>query len=503
LSNRPTEDAETLALFVQSASDRAIFLLDPEGRITSWNRGAELVTGWKANEICGQPGSILYPDPEREAGIPEADLALVAETGRMHGEYWRMRKDGSEFVAHVNFTALRNEDGSLRSFGQVLYDITDRKASETAMERSAIHLRSILDTVPDAMVVIDEHGAILWFSVAAERMFGYRAADAVGRNVNMLMPSPDRDLHDSYLLRYRNTGEKRILGHPRIVNGRRADGHEFPIELSIGEAVSEGHRVFTGFIRDLSEQQLAELRLQELQSELIHVSRVSAMGTMASTLAHELNQPLTAIANYMEAARELLEMPGEEYREMVKEAMYESGREALRAGSIVRRLRDFVSSGDVEKHVEDLPHLIEESGRLALINAREKGVSVTYDLDPKAIRVLVDRVQIQQVLVNLLRNAVEAMEAVEQRALSISTRPDDKGLVRVSVADTGPGLAPAVQAKLFQAFTTTKETGMGLGLSICRTIIESHGGRIWAESEPGAGTTFHFTIIGADTEESP
>lgn len=502
LNYRTVEDAETLALFIQSATDRAMFLLDPQGNITSWNRGAELVTGWTAAEICGEPGDILYPLPERDAGRPAEELAEVAQTGRIRGEYWRMRKDGSEFVAHVTFTALRDTDGTLRGFGQVLYDITDRKAADTAMQRSAIHLRSILDTVPDAMIVIDERGSILWFSKAAEQMFGYGVDQVAGHNVSMLMPSPDRELHDSYLLRYRNTGEKRMIGHPRIVNGRRADGSEFPLELAVGEARSDGHRIFTGFVRDLTEQQRAEVRLKELQSELIHVSRVSAMGTMASTLAHELNQPLTAIANYMEAARELIEMPGEDRREMLKEAMQESAKEALRAGNIVRRLRDFVSSGDVEKHLEDLPHLIEDAARLGLMNAREKGVSVHYALDTDAKLVLVDKVQIQQVLVNLLRNAVEAMEAVPERSLTIHTGYDDRGMVRVSVADTGPGLAEEVQKKLFQAFTTTKDTGMGLGLSICRTIVESHGGRIWTEANPGGGTIFHFTVMGADTEEN-
>jgi two-component system sensor kinase FixL len=187
---------------------------------------------------------------------------------------------------------------------------------------------------------------------------------------------------------------------------------------------------------------------------------------------------------------------------MLLEAVTESAQEALRAGTIVRRLRDFVSRGDVEKHVEDLPTLIEQASRLALIGATERGIKADFRLDPDASVVLADRVQIQQVLVNLIRNAVEAMSEGPKREILISTAADARGMIRVSVADTGPGLAPQVESQLFQAFTSTKERGMGLGLSICRTIVEAHGGRIWAEPAPDCGTIFHFTLMGAGTEES-
>ncbi len=389
-------------------------------------------------------------------------------------------------------------------YGQIILDATERKAAEVALARSALHLRSILATVPDPMIVIDQRGVILSFSAAAERLFGYSEAEVLGRNVSMLMPSPDRDRHDSYLERYLTTGERRVIGMGRIVVGRRRDGTDFPMELSVGDVQSDGHRIFTGFIRDLTEKQRAELKLQELQSELIHVSRLSAMGTMASTLAHELNQPLTAIANYLEAGRTLLDRPQRdaEIEAMFREVVVESAKEALRAGTIVRRLRDFVSRGDVEKHIEDLPDLIDEASRLALIGARERGVEADYVLDPRANAVLVDRVQIQQVLVNLIRNAIEAMSDAPVRKIVVATKAERQGSVRVSVADTGPGLAPEVGAQLFQAFTSTKEHGMGLGLSICRTIVEAHGGRIWAEPRRGGGTIFNFTITGAGGEET-
>jgi two-component system, LuxR family, sensor kinase FixL len=498
------QKAATLALFVESATDRALFLLDSNGQVTSWNRGAELITGWSSREMIGLSGETLYPATDIAAGKPATDLAAAVAQGNLHEEAWRIRRDGTEYLADVTIIALRGENDEPQGYGVILYDITDRKAAEAALERSALHLRSILATVPDPMVVIDLRGTIMSFSAAAERLFGYSEADVTGRNVSMLMPSPDRQRHDSYLARYLDTGEKRVIGKGRIVVGQRRDGTHFPMELSVGEVQSGGHRIFTGFIRDLTDKQRAELKLNELQSELIHVSRLSAMGTMASTLAHELNQPLTAIANYLEAGRELLARLGGDAntRAMLDEAVTESAKEALRAGGIVRRLRDFVARGDVEKRIEDLPGLIEEAGRLALIGARERGVSADFDLDLAASDVFVDRVQIQQVLVNLIRNAVESMSDTPQRELLVSTAAEPRDMVRVSVADTGPGLPPEIDAQLFHAFTSTKERGMGLGLSICRTIVEAHGGRIWAEPRDGGGTIFHFTIMGAGGEEA-
>jgi len=499
MRNPALPDSEELALFVESV-DSASFLLDTDGRIKSWNRGAELLTGWDAEAAIGQSIDILYPLDQRDAGMPAADLARAALEVRLREDGWRARRDGSEFYADITLTALRDDGGELRAFGQTLYDITARKAAESALARSELHLRSILATIPEAMIVIDEQGAILSFSAAAERLFGWSEAEVAGHNVAMLMPSPDRERHDDYLAHYMATGERRIIGIGRIVSGLRRDGSVFPMELAVGEAASEGHRIFTGFIRDLSEQQRAELRLKELQSELIHVSRLSAMGTMASTLAHELNQPLAAITYYMEGARDLLADPEADIRDLLAEALEETAQEALRAGNIVRRLREFVARGEVEKRVENLHHLIDEASRLALIGSRERGIRTFFKLEPTVKNVLVDRVQVQQVLVNLLRNAVEALAGCAICDLTISTAHENGGMVRVSVADTGNGISEEMLTQLFEAFATSKEQGMGLGLSICRTIVEAHGGRIWVEQRPSSGTIFHFTLIAAEAE---
>ena len=233
---------------------------------------------------------------------------------------------------------------------------------------------------------------------------------------------PDRARHDGYLARYRSTGERHIIGIGRIVTGKRRDGTTFPMHLSIGEMQSGGEPYFTGFVRDLTEHQQTQARLQELQSELVHVSRLSAMGEMASALAHELNQPLAAISNYMKGSRRLLAGSTDPNTAKIENAMDRAAEQALRAGQIIRRLRDFVSRGESEKRVESLSKLIEEAGALGLAGAREQNVQLRFNLNPEFDLVLVDRVQIQQVLVNLFRNALEAMAQSPRRELIASER---------------------------------------------------------------------------------
>lgn len=357
-------------------------------------------------------------------------------------------------------------------------------------EREA-HLRSIYDTAPDALIVIDERGAMQTYSAAAERMFGWSASEVLGRNVRMLMPQPFREAHDGYLGRYLDTGERRIIGIGRIVMGERKDGSTFPIELAVGEVRSERGRFFTGFLRDLSERQATEARLQELQAELVQMARLTALGEMASALAHELNQPLSAIANYLSGARRLM---ADDTDARALDALDKAQEQALRAGEIIRRLRDFLSRGEPERRVESLSKLVREACALALVGAKEHGVHVRYQLDPKAAQVLVDRVPIQQVIINLVRNALDAMEKHPRRELLVSSSVGEESMAVVSVADTGPGIDEAAAAKLFQPFVTTKAHGMGVGLSISRTIVEAHGGRIWTEPHPGGGAIFHFTM---------
>lgn len=366
------------------------------------------------------------------------------------------------------------------------------RRSREAASRQA-HLQSILETVPEAMIVIDADGVMQSFSATAVRLFGWTPEEAIGRNVSVLMPDPFRTEHDEYLHRYMGTGERRIIGIGRIVVGQRKDGSTFPMELAVGEAKVGDSRFFTGFIRDLTERRDQERRLQELQSELVHVSRLTAMGEMASSLAHELNQPLSAIASYMKGSVTLLEGPDPDLAKL-RGALDRAGDQALRAGDIIKRLREFVAKGETEHALEDPATLMEEASALALVGVKDQDVRVDLRLARNLGQVVVDKVQIQQVALNLIRNAIDAMEDAPPRRLEIRVEPEDAAMIRISVADSGPGLEPQVRDRLFQPFVTTKATGMGVGLSICRTIVESHGGRIWAEDNPGGGAVFSFTL---------
>jgi two-component system, LuxR family, sensor kinase FixL len=361
---------------------------------------------------------------------------------------------------------------------------------------SHAHMRSVLETVPDAMVVIDEKGIIQSFSATAERLFGYMAGEVQGRNVSMLMPAPYHHEHDGYLHRYLATGERRIIGVGRVVVGQRKDGGTFPMELAVGEVLQAEKRQFIGFVRDLTQRNDRERLLHEVQSELLHISRLSTMGEMASALAHELNQPLSAIANYLQGSKRLLKNSPDDRAPMIVEAMDKAAEQAVRAGQVIQRLRDFVARGETEKRIESIKKLVEEASALSLVAAKDQSIRMSLRLDPSIDLVLVDKVQIQQVLLNLMRNALEAMQSSQRRELIVSTGPAEDGMVVVDVADTGCGIPPDVASRLFQPFVTTKRQGMGVGLSISRTIIESHGGKITAEPNQGGGTIFRFTLRG-------
>ena len=411
-----------------------------------------------------------------------------------------MKASGVAHWVRLRGSLVKDQEGMPRHLSGIALDIDEEKQLEEALRTRERHLQSILETIPDAMIVIDGNGIMQFFSSAAERQFGYSEQEAIGQNVSILMPNPDRSRHDGYMARYRSTGERHIIGIGRIVTGQRKDGTTFPMHLSIGEMQSGGMPYFTGFVRDLTEHQQTQARLQELQSELVHVSRLSAMGEMASALAHELNQPLAAISNYMRGSRRLLAASSDPNRPKLENALDRAAEQAIRAGQIIRRLRDFVSRGESEKRVESLSKLIEEAGALGLTGAREQGVQLRFNLNPDHDLVLVDRVQVQQVLVNLFRNALEAMAQSPQRELIAANTQAADDMIEIEVSDTGSGFRENVKQNLFQTFFTTKETGMGVGLSISRSIIEAHGGRMWAEANPSGGATFRFTLPAASSE---
>jgi two-component system, LuxR family, sensor kinase FixL len=221
------------------------------------------------------------------------------------------------------------------------------------------------------------------------------------------------------------------------------------------------------------------------------------MGEMASTLAHEINQPLSAISNYLQGCNRLLERVEHENVPKIRDALAETTKQTLRAGHIIRQLRDFVARGETEKRPENISKLIEEASALALVGAKEAGVKTVFRFASHTDTVLVEKVQIQQVMLNLMRNAIEAMQGCDRKELLVTASAQSNDRVTVGVADTGSGLSEDIAGRLFQPFVTTKPTGMGVGLSISKRIVEAHGGEMWAEPNPGGGTVFRFTLQSA------
>lgn len=487
-----------LDILIERADQFAVTLLDRLGRVSKWNPGAQRMYGWRGDEIIGQGYAVMFSESDRRAGLPELQLASARRGGAFQGKALQLRKDRSEFVGSVTLNRIDEPDGAVAGFTLAVMDNTqDIERAQAAEADSAFH-RALLETVPDAMVTIDEAGDILSFSATAEGMFGYGAAEVVGRNITLLMPEEEAVHHNDHLARYKATGERRVIGQQRRVMGRRKDGSLFPHALFVGEANGGGRRIFTGFLRDLTGQEEADRQLRELQAELLHISRVSALGTMAAALAHELNQPLTAIANYVQSSAALLEGSGRDRHQMLCEALEQAGKEALRAGGIVHHLREFVGRGSLERTVADPYDLVEQARQLAAVDARSRNITCQNLVSHRLPPVIVDTVEIQQVLLNLIRNAVEALG--DHGRIVIAARREGE-LVHFWVKDNGPGIASGMEWSLFDPFISTKDDGMGMGLAICRTIIEAHSGKLWFAPGAQGGAIFHFTVPVAEVHD--
>jgi len=482
---------EELSLFVDSAEGFALCLLDEQGRVTIWNSGAERLTGWSEAEAIGQTYGFLFDADEQAQGLPAAQIDLARTNGVFRDRCWRIRKDGTRFCAEVIITRIEGDGMLPGGFGEVLRDVTSEEFQARSLEANAVLLRSILETIPEALVVIDINGRVLLFSKTAEAMFGYAASEVIGRDVRMLMPEQDRKAHDVQMRHYRRTGESRMMGAKRRLIGRRKDGTEFPHTLQIAEAFGGGQRMIAGFMQDLSEKEATAAKLQELQRELAHVSRVYEMGILASTIAHELNQPLMSVTIRVQTAADILQKDDPAHRMVVVDALTEAGSEAMRAGDILRRLRAFLSRGELEKTLEDPCKLAEDALYFEAARARYRNIDCKVDCPAGMPPILVDRVQVQQVILNLAKNAIQSVDENGKVMVRIATEADQ---MRFTVSDTGPGVLPERLERLFEPFSTTKTEGMGLGLPICRSIIEAHGGRIWYEPSPAGGASFVFTL---------
>jgi len=418
----------------------------------------------------------------------------LADTVRLHLTAGRSFEQHLANGVWVLVTNKRLSNGWLAG---LRVDITSLKDIEAALADSEEQFRQVVEAVPNGIVLVAGDGRIAMLNSAVEQAFGYPRDELLGQPIETLVPERYRAAHPRLRDSFTTAPRARAMGAGRELFGRRKDGSEFPVEVGLNPVETKEGPMVLAAIVDITERLKIEAErrqtdqhLQDLQSELIHVSRLSTMGQMASTLAHELNQPLTAVSSYLQGLKRLAQAELDPARAI--DVIDRTVAQAARAGEVIRRLRDFVAKGETDRQPENLNDVVEEAVSLAMVGARQSGVILSLQFDPELPPVLIDKVQIQQVVLNLVRNAIEAMEGGERRELTIATRSGV--FAEITVTDTGPGIAPEVAARLFQPFTTTKKSGMGVGLSICREIVEAHGGRITTAANTPTGTVFRVTL---------
>lgn len=370
------------------------------------------------------------------------------------------------------------------------------KEPETKLGRRDLLLESLLSLSPDMIVTIDRHGIIQSIGAIAATMFGYADDELIGQNVNVMMPSPHRDRHDDYIGRYVETHEPHIIGVGRKLEAQHKDGTLFPIYLRVAEVWDGGEPLFVGLIHDLTKEEQAKDREQEMRTAMQHMSRVASMGEMATGLAHEINQPLTAINQYLSAAAHQLNADEPDIAS-AQEFIEKASRQTERTSDIIRSLRQFVRFTGGEKTRCALEPLIRETIDLSFLENERKRITIDLDIPATLPDVCVESVQIQQVLHNLLRNAFEATANVDAPHIRISAKPHRETHIQVCLEDNGSGIDPALRNDLFDRFVSGKSDGLGIGLAICRSIMTAHGGTIWAEDAAPLGARLCFAIPAA------
>jgi two-component system sensor kinase FixL len=382
-------------------------------------------------------------------------------------------------------------------------DITERKSAERALRESAGRMRALIETAVDGAILIDGRGMVLMLNPACEKLFGYSAGEVIGKNVKMLMPEPYRHEHDGYITNYLDTRKPKIIGIGREVVGLRKDGSTFPMDLSVGEAKQEGGSIFVGIIRDLTGRKRTEAELQQTRSELARVARVTTLVELTAAIAHEVHQPLTGLVSSGNASLRWLaaEPPNLDAARRSIERMVDAG---TRAGEVMGRIRNLVRRTPPRKDLLNVNVTILEAFTLVDTEIHRNNISLHTELANDLPLVWGDRVQLQQVILNLFTNAIEAMSGVDhtQRNLIVSSAKDGSNGVLVTVRDSGTGLDEAALSHLFEAFYTTKAQGMGIGLAVSRTIIQAHGGRLWATPNQPQGAVFQFTLPSKDEQTS-
>ncbi len=471
----------------------------PSGMISHWSRGCEELYGWPRDqaegEVIHQLLATTFPEPI------EAIHEYMKQHGTWSGELAQKRRDGSKVFVVSRWVGLQNGQEDLTA--QFDNDISDLKHAQADLVSREAHLRSILDTVPEAMVVIDEGGVITSFSSAAERLFGYAESEVCGQNVRVLMPSPDREAHDRYISNYLRTGERRIIGIGRVVTGRRKDGTSFPMELSVGEARSADRRIFTGFIRDLTSR-------QRIDEELRQSQKMEAIGQLTGGLAHDFNNLLTVIVGNLEMIEARLE--DQDLRHLLQEAQAAADDGA----KLTAQLLAFGRRQPLAPKLIDVGALVSSFANLL---GRTLGETVELSTLVRGSEnvALVDVPQLQNALLNLALNARDAMKSGGTLTVEVSKAMLDQDYVLmypdvrmgqyvlVAVSDTGSGMTEDVRRRAFEPFFTTKATGAGtgLGLSMVYGFVMQSGGHVQLYSEQGRGTTVRLFLPAATQPSQP
>jgi two-component system sensor kinase FixL len=464
--------AERLDTVLNTTLD-GVVVIDVNGRIESFNRGAQNLFGYSEEEVLGRNVNILMPSPDHEQHDAYLERYLRTGEARILGIGRRVtgrRRDGSVFPAHLSVGEMRI-DGE-RKFTGLLHDLTRRADLEGALGASEARWRAIIDSAVDGIVVIDAHGRIEAFNHAAERLFGYTIDEVLGRNVDMLMPSPYREEHDIYLSRYLATGRAKVIGHGREVQGGRKDGTTFPLHLSVGEMTLQGERKFTGILHDLTTRVQMEGRLREQEA-------LAKLGEMAAVIAHEVKNPLAGIRGAIQIIGDRMvhdDETGLVFHEILNRI------DAL--DQMMKDLLLFARPPAPRRAPTDLVPLLRTTASLLTKDPALRDVSV--EIEGAAPPVSADAEMLKVVFQNLLINSAHAMEGKGRIRVAIESA---EAICQIAVEDGGPGIPPEVREKIFTPFFSTKARGSGLGLPTAKRLIEAHSGQIAIDCPPAGGTT--------------
>jgi PAS domain S-box-containing protein len=473
-----------------------IFTWNLEGRIVEANETFLKMVQWGREDVASPDMRWTDLTPAEWRARDELAVAELKATGTAQSyrkEFFR--KDGSRVPVAVG-AALLEESGS--DGVAFVVDITKQKQAEDAFRQVEQQARSIVDSALDAVVAMDADGVITEWNKQAEETFGWTRAEALGRRmVDTIVPPGYRLSHQRGLEHFLRTGEGAVLNRRIEIIALRRDGSEFPVELTITPLKSGDTWTFSSFIRDITASKQAQEDLRNAHAELAHVNRVMTMGELAASIAHEVNQPLAAIVASGDTCTAWLsnQPPNLDKARAAADRVVQA---ATQASDIVRRIRAlFKKTAPMTTPVE-INEVILETVSIVGGEVQRKGVSLNTELAADLPTVLGDRIQLQQVILNLAINGTEAMASVENenqpRRLVIQSRLAEAGEILVSVADSGPGIKPQLAGQLFAPFFTTKPEGIGMGLSISRTIVEAHGGRLWTAANQPRGAVFHFAL---------